>query len=108
MKRTIEMRNDGYVYYHGKMIEYLLSAICDHFGLEDSDTHKYVITITVSKTGRYSFTNPSGYHMYTLYDGDRRVEGICKCHFKRLFFRPWVRKRYNITVKKVEIKRRSK
>ncbi len=106
MKRTIEIKNGGNVYYRGKIIEYLLSAICDHFGLEDSDTHKYVITITASKTGRYSFTNPSGYHMYGLYDGSDCVSDICKRHFNKLFFRPWVRKRYNITVKKVEIKRR--
>ncbi len=105
MRRTITM-HCAEVYYLGKRVDYMYATIRLHFKLEDSDTHKYVITITESESGRYSFINGVDSLEYELWDGDRHVGGICKSRFRRIFFRPWVRKRYNITVKKVEIKRR--
>ncbi len=105
MRRTITMRDIGTVFYRGKAIGYLLNSIRVHFGLEDSDTHKYVIAITESKDGRYLFKNPPRYHMYELWDGNEYIDGICKCLFSKLFFKPG-RKGYSITVEKVKIKRR--
>lgn len=111
MKRTITMKS-GRVYYHGQKIDYMFHAIRDHFKLIDSNTYKYIVTIVESMTGRYQFRNGHCPDMYDLYKiGKKRdflIESICKSKFKRVFFKPWVRKRYNITVKKVKIKSEKK
>lgn len=103
MRRTIIMRNCGNVYYLGKYVEYMFSAMCRHFKLWDSDTHKYIISIVESKTGEYQFKHSGS--RYRLYKGKMFIQEVCKDHFVRIFFRPLVRKRYNITVKKVRIKK---
>ena len=102
MKRTVTM-DHGCLYYRGKEVEYMYSDMRDHFGLKDSETHKYVITITESKTGKYRFAH-SG-NMYAVYKGKKCISEVCKNHLVRIFFRPLVKKRYNISVRKVKIRR---
>ena len=107
MRRTITIDYEN-AYYRGKMIGYIFGDIRRHFDLESSETHKYVITITESKTGKY----PGNYQfaeygggLYALYNGNENLGVICIDKFSKLFFRPLLRRKYNITVKKVEIKK---
>ena len=109
MRRTITIEN-GHVYYLGKEIDYLLDSIRSHFGLKNSRIYKYVISIVESKTGRYNVERSGAmddmYALYEIEDGAGSFVGeICQEHFVKIFFRPWLKKRYNITVKKVRIKK---
>ena len=107
MRRTITMKDERF-YYRGKLVSYVRAAIRSYFKLGSSGLCKYVITIVESKTGKYRLVhNRMGdfdvWHNWQ--DADRFVGAVCFTHFKKLFFHASSKKRYDITVEKVKIKK---
>ena len=96
MKRTIEVKNEE-AYYRGNNIGYMASNIRKFFRLDNSRTYKYVITIT--EDGVFGFSPDAIYYVVRQYG--QHVGIICRDSFDKLFFKPEVGMKYNITVKKV-------
>jgi len=104
MRRTIQVRDCGEVYYANRYVGYLVQGLRGRFKLEDSRTCKYAITITESKGGEFLFKKDC-VDFYAVYEDGLRIGGVCGTLFSKLFFKPNLRKQYNITVKKVKIKK---
>ena len=109
MKRTIEMKDGGYVFYRGKRIDWILSTLRTYFKLLRYG--KFVVTI-VEGTDYQIIPDPDqvvpGDTSTALYqivvNGGTGYEDlfVCREHFDNLFFKPDNKKSYNITVKEVE------
>ena len=103
MKRIIDM-SGAYLCHKGSSIGMLVDTIRKHFKLKSG--HNYEITIIEGK--KYIFKIHEG-SMSMYYDVYRKcflfndyVGLVCKEEFDNLFFVPDLKKRYDITVKKVK------
>jgi len=103
MKRTIEMKNN-HVYYRGKKIGYVLSSTSEFFGLKNARVYKYAVTITEGT--QYIVENSKYEAFYYLKNAETGASLglVCKEIFDRLFFVLNLKKRYNVTVKKIRKK----
>ncbi len=106
MKRTIEIKGD-YAYTNGRRVGYLTNTIRRSF-FKYTDGF-YEVDIEESKRGRYRVfknDNPDGPLMVHIESPWRwSYYGlICSQKFAAVFFPLKHKKRYNITIKKVELK----
>jgi len=107
MKRTIEINPNneryyqGYLFYRGKMVSYLMKNIAKHFRLYNGS--KYCITIVLGTEYSFprSFNTTGACEGYYLYKEHIKIGYICKREFDKLFFVPDENEEYDIVIKKV-------
>ena len=93
MKRTIEVKRDGAVYYRGYYEACLLNTVRKQFKMWRLGRYK----ITITKGTKYRLD-----HSVHIWDAGKIVGYVCHRRFISLFFEPDGRKRYDITVKRVK------
>ncbi len=96
MRRTIERKRGGEIYYRGNFQMWITPTTMSRFGIQRLG--KYYVDISEGEDFKFEKNEDS----YTIRKKGRYVISFCQGHFSRIFFRPDCRKRYNITVRKLK------